>query len=111
MAKWYGNVGYIVNKEVEPGVYLPTPKEISYFGDILNVVSRWSPSGSVNDDLNVSNKISIVADPFAIQNFSSIKYVEFMGALWNVTSIEPQLPRLILTVGGVYNGQTPRVAE
>lgn len=111
MAKWHGKVGYMITEEVEPGVYLPTPTEKPYFGDLLSGMSKWSPAGKVNDDLNVANKISIVADPFAYQNFSTIKYVEFMGALWNVTTIEPQYPRLILTVGGVYNGPTPRVAE
>ena len=58
-----------------------------------------------------TNKISILADPFAYQNFSNIKYVEYMDALWNVESIEVQQPRLILNVGGVYNGQTPNVTE
>lgn len=111
MAKWYGKVGYVITEEVEPGVHSSTPSARNYYGDLLNVMSRWSANNQVNDNLNVSNKISIVADPFAIQNFSSIKYVEFMGALWNVTSVEPQLPRLILTVGGVYNGPTPNVAE
>lgn len=111
MAKWYGKVGYIINEETQPGVWAPTPTERSYFGDLLSNMSKWSSAGKVNDDLNVANKVSIVADPFAYQNFQSIKYVEFMDALWNVTTIEPQYPRIILTVGGVYNGQTPRVTE
>lgn len=107
MAKWYGKVGYIIQEEVEPGVWIPTPTERSYYGDLLSGMSKWSSANKVNDDLNVANKVSIMADPFANQHFSHIKYVEFMGALWNVTTIEPQPPRLILTVGGVYNGQTP----
>ena len=111
MAKWYGKVGYIKNEETEPGVWEPVVTELPYFGDLLSGMSKWSPSNKVNDDLNVANKISIVADPFAYQNFSRIKYVEFMGSLWEVSSIEPQHPRLILTVGGVYNGPTPNVAE
>lgn len=105
MAKWYGKVGYLVTAEVEPGVYLPQVVERKYFGDVLRITSRWSTSAKVNDDLDVSNSISIVADPFAYQNFSSIKYVEFMGANWKVMNVEVQYPRLILTVGGVYNGE------
>lgn len=111
MAKWYGKVGYIIQEEVEPGIYRPVPTERKYYGDLLTNMSKWSPAGKVNDDLNVANKISIMADPFAYQNFSTIKYVEFMGSLWEVTTIEPQFPRLILQVGGVYNGQTPTVTE
>lgn len=105
MAKWYGKIGYIKTEEVEPGIWSPQITERQYFGDILRVSSKWSTSSKVIDDLNVSNQISIVADPFALQNFQSIKYVEFMGALWDVTSVEIQYPRLILTVGGVYNGE------
>ena len=111
MAKWYGKVGYIIQEEDEPGIYVQVPKERTYYGDLMSGMSKWSSSGKVNDDLNVTNKISIMADPFAIQHFSSIKYVEFMGSLWNVTTVEPQFPRLILQVGGVYNGQTPTVTE
>ena len=111
MAKWYGKVGYIMQEEVRPGVWGPTPTERIYYGDLLSGMSKWSSSATVNDNLNVANKISIMADPFANQHFSHIKYVEFMGAMWNVTSVEPQPPRLILTVGGVYNGQTTAVAE
>ena len=111
MAKWYGKVGYITQQEVEPGIYGPVATERKCYGELLSGMSKWSSSNKVNDDLNVANKISIMADPFAIQHFSTIKYVEFMDALWNVTSIELAQPRLILTVGGVYNGPTPTVAE
>lgn len=111
MGKWYGKVGYIIQEEVEPGTWLPTAIEKQYYGDALSTVSRWNQSGNVNSDLNITNKISILADPFAYQNFSNIKYVEYMDALWNVESIEVQQPRLILNVGGVYNGQTPNVTE
>lgn len=111
MAKWCGKVGYIIQDEVEPGIYLQVPQEREYYGDLLSGMSKWSTSGKVNDDLNVANKISIMADPFAYQHFSSIKYVEIMGTKWNVSTVEPQFPRLILTVGGVYNGQTPTVTK
>ena len=109
MAKWYGKVGYIIQKEVEPGVFLPEATERKCYGELLSGMSKWTSSGKVNDDLNVANKISIMADPFAVQHFSKIKYVEFMDALWNVTSVELAQPRLILSVGGVYNGHTPTV--
>ena len=105
MAKWYGKVGYIVTQETEPGIWEPAVTERNYFGDLLSNVSKWSTSSKVNDDLNVANRISIVADPFAYENFSSIKYIEYMNALWEVSSAEVQYPRIILTVGGVYKGE------
>ena len=72
-----------------------------YFGKIGYGVN----SGEVNDDLNINMTLSIVADPFAYQNFHQIKYAEYMGSKWKVSSIEVQYPRLILTLGGVYNGE------
>lgn len=104
MAKWHGKVGYCETVETEPGVYEEQITERTYFGDLIRSSRRYQNSGGVNDDLNISNEISIVADPFLRQNFSSIRYVEFMGAKWKVTNIEIQYPRLFLTVGGVYNG-------
>lgn len=111
MAKWYGKVGYITSVEVKPGVWTQVPVEGDYYGDTLKLVSKWSTSNKVNDNLEVSSQISIVADPFAYQNFQAIKYVEFMGGFWEVSSAEPQYPRIILTIGGVYNGQRPQPAE
>ena len=107
MAKWYGKVGYIETKETSPGVWKPEVTERPYFGDALRISSRWSASSdSTNDDISINNQISIVADPFAYQKFHLIKYVEFMGARWKVTSVDAnQRPRLILTIGGVYNGE------
>lgn len=105
MAKWYGRVGYVETVETGPGIWEPSVTERHYFGDLLKYVSKWSTNtNSVNDNLNVANQISIVADPYAYQHFSSIKYVEFMDTMWLVTSSELQHPRIILTVGGVYNG-------
>lgn len=112
MAKWYGKIGYIESKQTEPGIWEPEVTEKQYFGELLNNMSRWSNSNKVNDDLTLANKISIIADPFAYQNFSKIKYAEYMGALWEVSTVDAsQYPRLILTIGGVYNGQQATTAE
>ena len=112
MAKWYGRVGYVETVEIEPGVWEPKVTERPYFGDLLKNVSKWvANTNSVNDNLNVANQISIVADPYAYQHFSSVKYVEFMDAMWDVTSVEPQYPRLILSIGGVYDGSQAGTAD
>jgi hypothetical protein len=61
----------------------------------------------LNNDISVGNSISIVADEYASSNFFNIRYVEWVGVLWTVDRVEVQSPRLLLTLGSVYNGPTP----
>lgn len=104
MAKFYGAIGYAETVETDPGVWKEQITERNYYGDLIRNTRRLESSGNLNDDINVSNEISIVADPFAIQNFHAMRYVEFMGAKWKISNIEVRHPRLILSVGGLYNG-------
>ena len=107
MAKWCGIIGYVSEQvETTPGVWTDQIVERKYKGSLSRISSRWTPSSdSTNDDLTINNQISVVADPFAYQNFHSMKYVELMGIKWKIESVEVQYPRLILTIGGVYNGE------
>ena len=102
MAKWFGKIGYVVTEETEPGIWEEDVTEREYFGDMTSDRRKRQNSGEVNDDINLSNVISIVADPFAYQNCSNMAYVEIMGSKWKISDVEVQRPRLILTVGGVY---------
>lgn len=104
MNKFYGKIGYAITKETTPGVWVEQIVERSYYGDVIRNIRRLQSSENLNDDINVSNEISIVADAFANQNFHSMRYVEYMGTKWKVSSIEVKHPRLILSIGGVYNG-------
>lgn len=104
MAKFCGNIGYIETVEVKPGIWDEVVTERLYYGDVTNPISRSQQSGGVNDDINITNNISIIADPYANEKCHYIKYVVLMGTKWKVTSVEIKYPRLILTVGGVYNG-------
>jgi len=105
MAKFYGPIGYAESTEKSPGVYVDEIVERNCTGNLLSNTSRWTDSSeSTNDDLNINNRISILADPYAYKNFHSMKYVEFMGTKWKISSVEVQYPRLILAIGGVYNG-------
>jgi hypothetical protein len=106
MAKFYGMIGYAETIETAPGVWTESITERNYSGDVLKLARRWQSGESLNDDLTVNNEISIVADPFANQNFSAMRYVHWMGANWKITKIDVQRPRLILSIGGVYNGET-----
>lgn len=105
MTKWYGRVGYSETVETRPGVWLPQDTIREYYGDVKRNATRWSGnSDTTNDDLTVNTQISIVADPFAIDKFYSMKWIEFAGTKWKITNVEPQFPRLVLTLGGVWNG-------
>lgn len=104
MAKFYGNIGYAVTTETVPGVWSDNITLRSYRGDVLRNTRRWESADKVNDNLVINNQISIIADSFAYENFASIKFVEWMNSKWKVTNVEVQRPRLILTIGGIYNG-------
>lgn len=106
MAKFYGLIGYGVSSETSPGVWKDTIVERNYFGDVLQNYKKISQGVSINDDIEVNNKLSIISDPFAMQHFHTILYVKWMGTAWKVTSVDVQYPRLILSIGGVYNGET-----
>lgn len=103
MAKWYGNIGYELPKEIEPGLWVQGIVERSYFGDMTSDRRKRHPSGEVNDNLNLANIISIIADPFAVENCSHMIYADYMGVKWKITEVEVLYPRLTLTIGGVYN--------
>lgn len=108
MSKWCGKVGYAVCEETpaNSGIWVDSIVEKLHYGDLILRRSRWESAGQINDNLNITNEVSMIADPYALENFSSIKYVEIMGTNWKVTTVEIQRPRLILTVGGVYNGES-----
>lgn len=104
MAKYYGVIGYAETVETAPGVYEEQITERNYYGELVRNTRRLQTSDQVNDDINIANEISIIADPFATQNFHAMRYVEFMGAKWKIINVEVRYPRLILTIGGLYNG-------
>lgn len=105
MAKWAGKIGYAETVETEPGDWDELITERQYYGDLIrNSRLLQHNSSGVNDNINIANQISIIADPYANQNFHAMRYVEFMGAKWKITNVEVSYPRLTLTVGGLYNG-------
>lgn len=106
MAKFCGEIGFGKTVETVPGVSVLeiTPKR--YYGELTRNTRRYESSNYLNDDFNISNSVSIIADPYAMQNLPFIRYVEFFGTKWKVTDVEIQHPRLILSIGGVYNGET-----
>lgn len=104
MAKFCGIIGYEITVETEPGVYEEKLVENQYYGDVIKNTRRLQETGDVNPGITISNRFSIIADPFANNNFHAMRYVEFMGTKWKITDVDVQYPRLILSIGGIYNG-------
>lgn len=107
MAKFYGNVGYGEPVESSPGVYSDVITEVPYFGDIIKNSRLETPRDSVNNEISVRNSISIVADAYANQHFFAMRYIMWQGVRWIVSEVTVEPPRLILRLGGVYNGPLP----
>ena len=105
MPKFYGKIGFEESVETVPGVWEETITERNYYGEVVRNTRKLVASNHLNDDISINNEISIIADPYAKDYFHSMRYVEFLGTTWEVTSVEVQYPRLILSLGGKYNAK------
>ena len=107
MARFYGAIGYVeeTTSEDSPDCTFEKPVERFYKGDLIRNNRRLEGSGEINDNVRISNQISIVADPYALTHIFAMRYVKWMGVAWKVTDVDVETPRLILTIGGVYNGE------
>ena len=106
MTKFYGNVGFLETVEDPPGsgIWAPITTIRPYYGDVTRNQRRYQDNQqSVNDNLNISNEISIMGDPYAYENFNAMRWVEYGGARWKISWINIEYPRIILTLSGVYN--------
>jgi hypothetical protein len=102
--KWYGKIGYALTVDKGDGLYIPEMTWKQYYGDVQRFMRKIDSSQNVNDNLNINNTISILADPYALENLGYMKCIEWMGTLWEISSIDISYPRMILSIGGVYNG-------
>ena len=100
--KWFGEIGFNEEIEEEPGVYVPKLIKRNFFGNVLDLTWREQQADKINTDLHISNKLSVVADPYLRSNFQKIAYVQFEGAKWTVSSVKVGVPRLELTLGSLY---------
>jgi len=102
--RYYGKVGYVTSVEARPGVWQDSEiVERPYYGEVLRYSRRWQGADQLNDNLTITNQISILADPYAYEHFSDIKYIYWKNTKWKVPTVEVNYPRLILTLGEVYN--------
>lgn len=104
MAKYHGYIGYGVDTETYPGVWEDVITERDYTGDVLKNRTNIQQNATVSASLTLNNYFSIIGDEFAFDNVYSIRYVTYLNKKFKVTGVEIERPRLILTVGGLYNG-------
>lgn len=103
MAKYFGKIGFAEPTETAPSVYDDVIVEREYYGDMTRVTRQLQGTDHLNDNINISNELSIVSDPYAMNHFFSIRYATYAGVKWKVTNVEVEYPRLRLSLGGVYN--------
>lgn len=104
MAKFYGVIGFSTTSETSPGVWTTGITERTYSGDVVKESRKWQTGEGLNDNLNVANQLSVLVDPYAFSNIHNMKYVEWLGAKWKITKVDIRRPRVLLAIGGVYNG-------
>jgi hypothetical protein len=103
MAKWSGLIGYALAEETQPGVWTEVITENKYFGDIVKDNRKVINQGEINSSVNISNSISVVSNKFMLENMAFMKYITFMGSKWNISLVDVKPPRLIISIGGLYN--------
>lgn len=109
MPKFHDAVGYAEEREGtgdREGIIEDVIVEKYRYGDVLRNTRKWEGGSDILDNLRINNQISIMAEEYDYAHFGSIKYVKWMGNRWTVTNVEVQRPRLLITIGGVYNGPT-----
>lgn len=115
MAKFCGTIGYVETVKTSPGIYTERVTERESTGDLVRNYGKHENSGNVNDNINISNSISIVADPYATEHFFAMRYVKFglpnIGGVWKIESAEINYPRISLSIGGVYDGYSTPTSE
>lgn len=106
MARFHGRVGFVRTVETVPGVHREVATEVPCSGDVLREAKRFDKGDTLNENVTINNRFSIVYGDVALSQLQYIRYVVWLGTKWKVTAIEVQTPRIILTAGGVYNGIT-----
>lgn len=104
MAKIHGVIGYVYEQtQTLPGIWEDNVITKPYYGELLRSSMSFRTTSQINDDLTISNEVSILADPYAHANFPAMRYFLFQGTKWKITNVDIRYPRLILTIGGIYN--------
>lgn len=107
MARFYGMIGYGRTEETSPGIYTESIEERPYYGEVVKNYRRWEAGERLNDNFDISNTFSILADDFAYTHLAEMRYVNYLGSKWKIKSVSVERPRLVLEIGGVYHEESP----
>ena len=103
MPKCSGVIGYALAGETQPGVWTEGITEKRYIGDIIKDNRRIVDQGEINGSINISNNISVISNRFMLDNMAFMKYITYMNSKWKISSVDIKPPRIIITLGGIYN--------
>jgi len=106
MARYHGVIGYAITQESVPGVFSEVITEHAHTGDVLRDTKQYQNGSQLNDNLVANNRFSIIVDAFANENLPNMRYIKWQGTAWKITTFEVVRPRVLITIGGVYNGIT-----
>ena len=109
--KFCGKIGFAEFYESSPSVWEERIKEGTYYGDVISNSRINQSGGELLDDISINNRISVIADSGLIKVMGFIRYVEWIGVRWKVKDISAEYPRLILSIGGIYNGPGPETQQ
>lgn len=104
MAKFAGLVGYVTQEETVPGVWSPVDNPRMMKGDVIRQVSNYQDDGKVNGNITLNHRVSLIGDAYAFGNYYNIKWIELDGYKWEISSVEISRPRIIVSLGGLWNG-------
>lgn len=105
MARYSGLVGYVTQEETVPGVWSPVENPRTMKGEIIRQSSTNPDHGKINSDISLNHRVSLWGDAYAFDSYYAIKWIQIDGRKWEVTSVEIKRPRIIVTVGGLWNAQ------
>lgn len=103
MSKCSGFIGYALTEETQPGVWSETITEKKYYGDVVRDNRKIVDQGEINGSVNINNNISIISNSFMMNNMAFMRYITFMNSKWKINSVDIKPPRIIITLGGLYN--------
>ena len=104
MTRCSGIIGYALAVETQPGVWEESITDKPYFGEVVRDNRKVVDQTQINNSINISNNISVVSNKFMLENMAFMRYITFMKSKWNITSVDIKPPRIIITMGGLYNG-------
>lgn len=106
--RYYDDVTFVIQKEdpEAPGNWKEYKIVKPYMGEWKRVESKWIAGDKVNDDKRINNQLEIIADSFALANWTNIRCVKWRGLEWAVPTATLRPPRVVLEIGGLYNAGT-----